>query len=278
MAQSNVVRPTRQGRHPAKVAVVTGGSSGIGRETALALLARGCIVYDLSRHDGGVPGLRHIDCDVADAARFQAALAEVIAQAGRIDLLINNAGFGISGAAEFTDNADAKRLLDVNLFGVVNGCKAAIPLMRAQGGGRILNLGSVAGPVPIPFQAWYSVSKAAVGAYTAALVNELHTFGISLCAVLPGDIRSGFTAAREKSPLGDDVYGGRIARGVAVMERDEAQGMDPARAGAYIAGLALRRRIKPEYTVGCKYKLLVLLARLLPCGLKSRIVGFLYAR
>lgn len=261
-----------------KIAIVTGASSGIGRETALALLARGCTVYDFSRHDAAVPGLRHIDCDVADEARFRAAVAEVVAAAGRVDILINNAGFGISGAAEFTDNADAGRLLDVNLFGVVNGCKAVIPQMRAQGAGRIVNLSSVAAPVAIPFQAWYSVSKAAVSAYTDALANEVRPFGISLCAVLPGDIRTGFTAAREKSPLGDDVYVGRIARGVAVMERDEAQGMDPARAGAYIAALALRRRVKPEYTVGIKYKFLVLLVRLLPCGLKHRIVGSIYAK
>lgn len=261
-----------------KVAIVTGASSGIGRETALALAARGCTVYDFSRHDAAVPGLRHIDCDVTDEARFRAAVAEVAAAAGRVDILVNNAGFGISGAAEFTDNADARRLLEVDLFGVVNGCRAVLPLMRAQGRGRIVNLGSVAGPVPIPFQAWYSVSKAAVGAYTTAVANEVRPFGVSLCTVLPGDIRTGFTAAREKSHLGDDVYAGRIARSVAVMERDELHGMDPARVGAYIAALALRRRVKPEYAVGVKYKFLVILARLLPCALKNRIVWMLYAR
>lgn len=261
-----------------EVAIVTGASSGIGRATALALRARGCTVYDFSRHGADADGIIHIGCDVSDEARFAAAVQEVVRREGRIDILVNNAGFGISGAAEFTDNADAKRLLDVNLFGVVNGCKAVLPHMRAQGRGRIVNISSVAAPVAIPFQVWYSVSKSAVSTYTAALANEVRPFGITATAILPGDIRTGFTAAREKIHAGDDVYCGRIAKSVAVMEHDEQTGMDPAAAGRYIAALALKKSIKPEYTVGFVYKFLVILARLLPCGLKNRIVGMLYAK
>ena len=258
------------------IAIVTGGSRGIGRETALVLAAKGCTVYEFSRHDAAVPGVTHVDCDVSDEARFAAAVAEVKAAEGRIDVLVNNAGFGISGAAEFTSNEDAKRLLDVNLFGVVNGCKAVIPVMRQQGGGRIVNLSSVAAPAPIPFQAWYSVSKAAVSTYTAAVQNEVRHFGISMVAVMPGDIRTGFTAARKKCPAGDDVYGGRIARSVAVMEHDEQTGMDPAKAGRYIASLALRRRVKPEYAIGVTYKFLSLVAKYLPSRPKIRLIGALY--
>ena len=261
-----------------KVAIVTGGSSGIGRETALALCARGCTVYEFSRHDAAVPGVRHVQCDVSDEQQFASAVRAVHDAEGAVDILVNNAGFGISGAAEFTDNAQAKKLLDVNLFGAVNGCKAVIPLMRAQGGGRIVNLSSVAAPCAIPFQVWYSVSKAAVSTYTAALANEVRPWGITLCAVMPGDIRTGFTAAREKNIEGDDVYGGRIAKSVAVMEHDEETGMDPAVAGRYIASLALKKRVKPEYAVGFKYKFLAVLAKLLPCGLRNRIIGLLYAQ
>ena len=144
------------------IAIVTGGSSGIGRETAKALRDRGCRVYEFSRHDAGTEGVTHVQCDVSDEGQFAAAVQTVLDAEGRIDILVNNAGFGISGAAEFTDNAQAKKLLDVNLFGMVNGCKAVLPVMRAQGGGRIVNLSSVAAPCAIPFQVWYSVSKAAV--------------------------------------------------------------------------------------------------------------------
>lgn len=259
-----------------KVAIVTGGSSGIGRETALALHRAGCRVYEFSRHSAAPEGVIHISCDVADEKQFEESVRLVESREGRIDLLINNAGFGISGAAEFTQNADAHRLLEVNLFGMVNGCKAVLPIFRKQGSGRIVNVSSFAALTPIPFQAWYSVSKAAVSAYTAALRNEVRPFGIQLCTVLPGDIRTGFTAAREKSPVGDEIYNGRISRSVAVMERDEKTGMDPAKAGRRIAALALRRSVKPEYVIGASYQCFAVLARLLPNRLKSWIIGRMY--
>ena len=120
------------------------------------------------------------------------------------------------------------------------------------------------------------MSKAAVSAYTAALRNETRPFGIELCAVLPGDIHTGFTAARQKSPMGDEIYGGRISKSVAVMEHDELTGMDPAVAGRRIAAIALKKHVKPDYVLGKSYQVLSILARLLPSRLKSYIVGKLY--
>ena len=174
-----------------EIAVITGGTSGIGRATALCLRDAGYDVYELSRREQGVEGLHHIRCDITDEDQVRAAVAEIIGQAGRIDVLINNAGFGISGAVEFTDTAEAQRLLDVNFFGMVRMNKAVIPHMRQAGRGRIVNLSSVAAPCPIPFQAYYSAGKAAVNAYTMALANELRPFGITVCAVQPGDIHTG---------------------------------------------------------------------------------------
>lgn len=261
-----------------KVALVTGGSSGIGLQTAIALRDRGCTVYELSRRQAQNEGIVHISADVSDEAQVSGAVSEILECEGRLDILVCCAGSGISGAAEFTDNSDAKWLLDVNLFGTVNCCKAAVPVMRGQGNGRIVCISSVAGPVPIPFQAWYSVTKAAVSSYAGALRNEVAPFGISVCAVLPGDIKTGFTAARRKSEAGDDIYNGRIKRSVAVMEHDEETGMSPVFAGEYIAGLALRRSVKPSYAIGLKYKFFVMLSRLLPCRVCSAIVGSMYAK
>jgi len=255
---------------------VTGASSGLGQAAALALAERGLRVYDFSRRDSRREGVTHITCDVTDEVQFAAALTLVRKREGRIDILINNAGFGISGAAELTDNADAKRLLEVNLFGVVNGCKAVIPLMRQQGWGRILNISSVAATIPIPFQTWYSVSKAAVSTYSAALQNELRGMGISVCTLLPGDICTGFTAAREKSPAGESIYGARIARSVAKMERDEQNGMAPEKAGRFIARVALKKRVRPEYAVGLSYGLVCALVKLLPERFKAWVIGLLY--
>ena len=193
-------------------------------------------------------------------------------------MLINNAGFGISGAVEFTDTAEAQRLLDVNFFGMVRMNKAVIPHMRQAGRGRIVNLSSVAAPCPIPFQAYYSAGKAAVNAYTMALANELRPFGITVCAVQPGDIHTGFTAARVKTMEGDDVYGGRIGRSVQRMEHDEQNGMDPAKAGAFIARVAMKRRPKPIYTIRLDYQFFVFLTRILPGRTLNWLIGLLYAK
>ena len=136
-----------------------------------------------------------------------AAIQEILKREDHIDVLINNAGFGISGAVEFTKTEDAQHQLDVNFFGMVRMNRQVLPVMRRQCYGRIVNLSSVAGAIPIPFQTYYSASKAAINSYTMALANEVKPFGIQVCCVQPGDIRTGFTAAREKNPEGDDIYG-----------------------------------------------------------------------
>lgn len=260
------------------VCLISGGSSGIGLATARALQKAGYAVYELSRRAEGPEGFFHISADVRDEAAVQAAVQAVLARAGRIDLLINNAGFGISGAIEFTEEADAEAQLDVNFFGMTRLTRAVLPAMRAQGGGRVVNISSVAAPAAIPFQAYYSASKAAINAYTLALANEVRPFGITVCAVQPGDIRTGFTAARRKQPAGDDVYSGRISRSVGKMERDEQGGMDPAVAGRRIARIAMKRGHKPLYTIGFGYQCLCLLLKLLPARLANWAIGLLYAR
>lgn len=150
--------------------------------------------------------------------------------------------------------------------------------MRQAGGGRIVNISSVAAAAHIPFQTFYSATKAAIESYTCALANEVRPFGITVTALQPGDIRTGFTDARQKCAAGDEFYSGRIGRSVAGMERDEQKGMRPEVAGRYIAKIALKRRVKPVYAIGFGYKCLSVLCKLLPCGLRNWIVGLLYAR
>ena len=260
-----------------KIAIVTGGTSGIGQATVRALRAAGCAVYEFSRREAPQDPF-HRRVDVTDEAAVRAAVDDIATREGRIDILVNNAGFGISGAVEFTESADAHRLMEVNLFGMDNLIRAVLPHMRRAGAGRIVSVSSVAGVFPIPFQAWYSASKAAVRAMTMALANEVAPYGVSVCDVSPGDIRTGFTAAREKSADGDEAYGGRIARSVGRMERDEQGGMDPAVAGGFIARVALKKRVKPHYVIGFSYRCLVFLDRLLPCGMVRRLLYLLYAR
>lgn len=254
-----------------KVAIVTGGTSGIGLAAVDALREKGCTVYALSRH-GDIP------CDVADEMSVKAAVEAVLEKEGRIDILVNCAGFGISGAAELTPLETAKKQLDVNLFGTANMVNAVIPAMRSQGGGRIVNTGSVAGFVPIPFQTWYSASKAAVQSYTMAMGNELRPFGITLTAVLPGDTKTGFTAARSKIDDPENLYRGRIARSVARMEHDEQNGVPAQKVGDLIARVALKKWVRPFYIPGFSYNLVNVLIRILPSGLANKLIGLLYAK
>ena len=174
---------------------------------------------------------------------------------------------------------DAKSLFDVNFFGMVNMNRQVVPIMREAGHGRIVNLSSVAAPVPIPFQTYYSATKAAVNAYTMALANELRPFGVTVCAVMPGDIHTGFTAARRKIGEGDDIYQGRIGRSVARMEHDEKTGMDPTRAGGYVARVALREGSHhPLYAIRIDYKFFVFLTKVLPAGALNRLVYLIYGK
>lgn len=261
-----------------KIAVLTGGTSGIGMQTALALKSAGYTVYELSRRAQGVEGLNHLVADVTDEAAVKKAIDEIVAREGKIDVLVNNAGFGISGAVEFTKTEDAKRLFDTNFFGMVNMNRAVVPVMREAGQGRIVNISSVAGQIPIPFQTYYSAAKAATNSYTMALANELRPYGVTVCAVQPGDIKTGFTKAREKTVDGDDVYGGRIGRSVSRMEHDEQTGMDPAVAGKFIANVAMKKKVSPIYTIGASYSFLTFLTRLMSWKTMNKIIGAIYAK
>ncbi len=262
----------------ARVALVTGGSSGIGLSCAKALQARGWRVFTLSRRVEGPEGFEHIRGDVSLPEDCSRALDTVLGKCSRLDLLVNCAGFGISGAAEFTPEGEAEAQVRVNLFGTARMCRAALPQMRKQGSGRILNVSSFAGLTPIPFQLWYSVSKAGINSYTMALSNEVRRFGISVAAVMPGDTKTSFTDLRQKNPAGDDVYGGAIARSVEKMEKDERGGMNPDRVGALVARLAEKKKVAPLYTVGFGYGFLALVFKLLPTALSNRILGMMYAK
>ena len=258
-----------------KVAIVTGGSGGIGKAAASLLFKNGYTVYELSRHGADADGVTHLTADVTDAASVNSAVATVIEREGRIDLLVNNAGFGISGAVECTSEADAKAQFDVNFFGQLRCIQAVLPYMRKQRCGHIVNLSSVAAPIAIPFQSFYSATKAAVNSLTLSLRNEARPYGVQVCAVQPGDVRTGFTAARKKSAAGEDVYPA-LAHAVAVMEHDEQTGMPPEAVARTILRAASARRPRPLYTVGPKYRVFAVIAKFLPVRATNYLVGLIY--
>ena len=256
------------------VAVITGGSSGIGLAAATLFAKNGYTVYELSRKGKGEGGAHHLYADMCDINSIKAAVDEIAKTEGGIDLLINNAGFGISGAAELTDVQDVHRMFDVDFYGVLRCIQCCVPYMRSSGGGRIINISSVAAIMPIPFQSFYSCVKNAINSLTFVLANELRPFGIAVCALMPGDVRTGFTNAREKR--GGELYGGAIERAVSAMEKDERNGMEPSYIADCLLKIAGKKKVSPLYTAGAKYKLFVFLRRLLPNGFVNSVLGKMY--
>lgn len=265
-----------------KTLIITGGSSGIGLATADLFAEAGYCVYELSRHGKDRQGVHHIDCDVTVPDDCRRAAATVAECEGHIDVLISNAGMGISGAIEFTDASEMHRQIEVNFFGAVNIAQAVIPYMRqqvAQGTGTkpsIIFVSSVAAVFAIPFQSFYSASKSAVSTMAMALRNELRPFGINVCCLLPGDVRTGFTAARAKSTSGAEVYT-HMNKAVANMEHDEQNGITPQCMARKLLGMAQKSSPQAFYTVGWQYHLFLLLNKLLPATLAYRIVGMMYS-
>ena len=243
--------------------VISGGSSGIGKSTASLFAERGWCVFELSRHGQSHDGITHVNCDVCDEQSCRAAIAQVLKQTDHIDVVISNAGFGISGAVEFTDIQEAEHQMDVNFMGAVRFTQAVLPQLRKQHSGRIIYTSSVAAILAVPYQAFYSASKAAINAMALALANEVREFGITVSVMMPGDVRTGFTDAREKSKAGEDIYRG-ANKAITTMERDERSGMAPEQMARLFYPIATCHNPKPQYIGGFSYRLLCFLDRLLP--------------
>src|SRR5688572_8040299 len=175
------------------IALVTGASSGIGQATAERLAKAGYTVYGTSRRGTsvGARSFHMLPLDVTSDASVDAAVGEVMRREGRIDLLVNNAGFGVApGGAEESSIEQARLIFDTNFFGIVRMTRAVVPHMRRQGSGRIINMGSVLGFLPMPYMALYSATKHAVAGYSESLDQELRTLGIRVSVVEPAYINT----------------------------------------------------------------------------------------
>lgn len=259
-----------------KIALVTGATSGIGLELSRILSQKGYKVYGVARNHRELDFCEILTADVSFESEVENVINTVTEREGHIDLLICNAGFGISGPVEYTKLEDAKRQFDVNFFGFFSCAKKILPVFRKQGYGTIVVTSSVAGAISIPFQAFYSASKAAINSLVMALRNEVSPFGVKVTAVMPGDTRTSFTAKREKDWGGDNAYSAIVRRSIEKMEKDEQNGTDPSVVAGYIAKIAEKKNPKPVYTAGFGYKMLVVLSRILPQRLVNYIVGKMY--
>ena len=267
-----------------KVVLLTGGSSGIGAEAAKLLAEAGYKVYAGSRR-GTVTAecegkVTPVVLDVNDQESVDTVVKDIIAKEGRIDALVCNAGNGIAGSVENTTVDEAKYQFETCFFGAHRVVKAVLPHMRGAKSGKIVTVSSVAANVPIPYQTFYSSAKAAVLIYTKALSLEVKPFGIQCCSILPGDTKTGFTAARKVTKESEDpnsVYYETLKKSVGRMEHDEQNGMPAAKIAKAIVKQLGKRKMSATCTPRIDYKAINLLVRLLPTKLMLWIVGKLYA-
>jgi NAD(P)-dependent dehydrogenase (short-subunit alcohol dehydrogenase family) len=210
------------------VVLVTGGSSGIGLATVRRLAAGGHQVFSGSRDPAraALPGgVTPLVVDVGDPDSGRAAISSVVRAAGRLDALVNNAGAGGPGALEEIPDERAHEIFEVNLFGPMRLAAAAVPVMRAAGGGRIINVTSGNDTVPAPFGGWYSASKAALASASTVLDAEVHAFGIFVTVVAPGLFR---TPMAERLADRPDVSGSRYAAALAALPGRAAASLEHA--------------------------------------------------
>ncbi len=225
-----------------KTAVVTGASKGIGMEMVRSLVKDGWNVFGLARSAFNIPGVRSVICDVSSEKAVSEAFRHITSVTPQIDLLVANAGICVSGSIENANLDDIRRMFDINLFGAVLCTQKVIPFMRERGRGRIVYTSSMAAPFTVPFQVFYSASKAALNTLCEGVVLETGMFGIEACSLLLGDRKTTITDNRKKNNLGDECYAGAIDRCVSDMEISEMSAPSGATiADALMELLALER-------------------------------------
>ncbi len=256
--------------------LITGASSGIGAATARLLNERGFRVFGTSRRPEargpGDPPIRWIRLDVRDEESVGAAVEAVLGETQVLDALVCNAGMGIFGSVEEVSLSEAREQFDTNFFGTLATLRAVLPHMRERGSGRVVLVGSLAGRAPIPFQAHYSASKAAVEALSLALRNELYPCGVHVTLVEPGDIDTPFNDAMDFESQAGSAYGERIRRCRGVIEESLPKSPPPERVAAAIHRAIRARRPRVRYAVGPDSFLVPLGRRLLPDAWMLRFI------
>ena len=256
-----------------KTVVITGGSSGIGLETARLFSKKGYRVYELSRRNCENEGITHIGCDVSDRESVCNAVARIVDEAGRIYILVNNAGYGISGPVEMCTIESTKKMFDVNLFGAFEMVKAVIPLMRKQQSGRIILVSSLAAEFSLPFQVAYSASKAALASLSDGLRAELKPFGIEVTCLMPGDVNTAF--ARDEFISAANIYK-RLPHALETIRQTESEGLTAGQVAADIVSIAEKRSMGVRYVSGTSYRIFRFIKRFLPDRLTNWILYKMY--
>jgi NAD(P)-dependent dehydrogenase (short-subunit alcohol dehydrogenase family) len=260
------------------VVLVTGASSGFGLLTAGRLHELGYRVYGTSRnpekHDTPFPLLA---MDVRDPDSVEAALAFLLEKEEGLDVLVNNAGMGIGGSVEESTPEMIREQTDTVYLGMVEVTRRVLPWLRRRGGGRIINVSSIAGRLGLPYQGYYSAAKFAMEGLSEALSIEVKQFGIDVVLVEPGDMRTGFTPGRRWAVNDHSPYAEQLKKTREIIENNELKGGDPDKVARTIVRIVRKKHPRFRYMVGKpEEKLAVWIKLFLPFRLFERILAMFY--
>ena len=270
-------------RGATRTALVTGASSGIGEDTARKLQALGYVVYGAARRTDRLQalvtdGIRPLTMDVTNDASMTAGVDRILEETGRIDVLVNNAGYGSHGAIEDVPIDEARRQFEVNVFGLARLTQLVSPHMRAQGSGTIINISSIGGRLTTPLGGWYHATKYAVEALSDALRMELRPFGIDVVVVEPGAIRTAWwsiaadhlEATAEGSAYADQI---RAVAGAMRSESNNRRFSPPVAIARTVGKIVTARRPRTRYAVGFMAGPLIAARRILPDRAFDQLIG-----
>lgn len=251
-----------------KVVLITGGSSGIGKSVGEFLTSNGFIVYGTSRNPSKIENhpFKLVALDVRKVETINNAISEVINNEGRIDVLINNAGMGITGPIEETPTEEMRNVFETNFFGAIEVMKAVLPQMRKQNSGLIINVTSIAGYMGLPFRGIYSATKGALGIVTEAIRMEVKSFGIEVTNVAPGDFATNIASGRYHTPVFEDSpYKETYQSNLDLMDAHVDSGSNPIEMAEAIYKIINTKKPKIHYKVGeFMQKFSIVLKKILP--------------
>ena len=257
-----------------KVILITGTSSGIGKASAEYLAKQGHTVFGTSRYPGSYPkpnDFTMLQMDITDEITIANAITKIIETEGHLDVLINNAGYGIAGTIEDTSIDKAREQFDNLFFGTVRVINKVLPIMKNQNFGLIINISSIGGLIGLPYQAYYSAAKFALEGFTEALYKELCSSNIHTVLIEPGDFKTGFTAKRQI--VNKSKHSEKFNKAISVIEKDEQNGENPIKIAKLIHKIINTNNPRLRYVIGAfDQKLSIYLKKILPNRLFDWII------
>ncbi|MCL2375120.1 MAG: SDR family NAD(P)-dependent oxidoreductase [Firmicutes bacterium] len=255
-----------------QIVVISGGSSGIGKDLVALFTQSGDTVVSLSRSNpDNFEG--HITCDVSNKESIEEAAAQINEKYGRVDILINNAGLGISGATECLPDEEVIKVMDTDFLGALRLAREVLKIMPKTG--KIVNISSACALFALPYRGIYCSAKAAMSMMSYSMRMELKRFGIKVITICPGDVRTEFTANRIKESATNEKYGNSPEKSAEAIDKNNDKRMKSEKVAKKIYKIA-KRRSGTLYIIGGKYKIFFVLQKMLPVGMFNGIVNRIF--